>query len=234
MSTQTLAAGDESSKAKVRNTNNSASQELVTPLASKKKGKGVAMTEELDPDATPPMIGNPLPATGPLLSGPHTIDRMNTGDTPSNPAASTSANRMPAPSRGAMKSPAARKSANYPKPPSANKSQCKPSSASATQSIATNATTPSANADDETQASSSSQNEVEDDLREIMVEDEASPSFHSVFYDIEAAKNIPIWVEPISESAIRMFGAFNPAVDEDVLVPLMGYCLDDRSTNATV
>ena len=220
MSTQTLPAGDKSSKAKVRNTNNSASRELVTPLASKKKGKGVAMTEELDPDATPPTIGNPLPATGPVLSGPHTIDRMNTGDTPSNPAASTSANRMPAPSRGATKSPAARKSANYPKPPSANKSQRKPSSASATQSIATNATTPSANADDETQASSSSQNEVEDDLREIMVEDEASPSFHSVFYDIEAAKNIPIWVEPISESAIRMFGAFNPAVDEDVLVPL--------------
>ena len=103
---------------------------------------------------------------------------------------------------------------------STNKLQRKPSSASATQSIATNATTPSANADDETQASSSSQNEVEDDLREIMEENEVSPSFHSVFYDIEAAKNIPIWVEPISESTIQMFGAFNPAVDEDVIVPL--------------
>ena len=48
MSTQTLTAGDESSKAKVCNTNNSASRELVTLLASKKKGKGVAMTEELN------------------------------------------------------------------------------------------------------------------------------------------------------------------------------------------
>ena len=122
----------------------------------------------------PPTIGNPLPATGPILSGPHTIDRMNTGDTPSNPAASTSVNRMPTPSRGATKSPAARKSANYPKPPSTNKLQRKPLSASATQSIATNATTPSANVDDEAQASSSSQNEVERDLREIMEENEAS------------------------------------------------------------
>ena len=100
---------------------------------------------------------------------------MNTGDTPSNPAASTSANQMPVPSRGVTKSPTARKSASYPKPPSTNKLQCKPSSASATQSIATNATTPSANADDETQASSSSQNEVEDDLREIMEEKPTNP-----------------------------------------------------------
>ena len=202
MSMQTLTAGEESSKAKACNMNKSASRELVTPLASKKKGKGVAMMKEPDPDATPPMIGNPLPATGPILSGPHTIGRMNTGDTPSNPAASASANQFPVPSRGATKSPAARKSMSYPKPPSMNKSQRKPLSASATQSIATNATTPSANADDETQASLSSQNEVKDDLREIMEENQGSPSFHSVFYDIEAAKNIPIWVEPISESMI--------------------------------
>ena len=94
---------------------------------------------------------------------------------------STSVKWMPAPSRGVTKSPAARKSASYPKPPSENKSQRKPLSARTTQSIATNATTPSANADDETQASSSGQNEVKDDLREIMEENEVSPSFHSVF-----------------------------------------------------
>ena len=194
MSMQTLTAGDESSKAKVRNMNNSASWELITPLMLKKKGGGVAMMEELDPGATPPMIGNPLPATGPILSGPHPVDRMNTGNTPSNPAASTSTNQMPAPSRGAMKSPAAHKNMSYPKPTDVNKMQCKPWSANVTQSIANNATTLSTNADvdDEIWASSSSQNEVEDDLMEIMEENEGSPSFHSVFYDIEAAKNIPM------------------------------------------
>ena len=168
------------------------------------------------------MIGNPLPATGPILLGPHAVDRTNTGDTPSNPAASTSMNWMPVPSRGVTKSPAACRCASNPKPTGVNKMQHKPLSTSMTQSIATNATTPSTNvdADDETWASSSSQNEVEDDLREIMEENEGSPSFHSVFYDIEAVKNIPIWVEPISESTYWMFRTFNPAIDEDVLVLL--------------
>ncbi|EDR03934.1 uncharacterized protein LACBIDRAFT_331090 [Laccaria bicolor S238N-H82] len=131
--------------------------EIVTPLTTKKKGKGVAMSEEPDPDSMPSTNSNPLPTTGPVLLGSHT-------ENPSSPAAPTSASRMPTPSKGVSKSPAAPRSASNSKSTYTNKAK--------------------------------------------------------VFYDIKEVKGIPIWVEPISESMNRMYGAFNPAVDEDVLVPL--------------
>ncbi|EDR00302.1 uncharacterized protein LACBIDRAFT_314428 [Laccaria bicolor S238N-H82] len=71
-------AGDKSSRIKMHNTNNSASREIVTLLMAKKKGKGVAMTEELNPNTVQSSNNNPLPNTGPVLLGPQT-------KTPSNP-----------------------------------------------------------------------------------------------------------------------------------------------------
>ena len=223
MSSTTPSAGEENIRNKPRHTNNSTSRELVTPLATKKKGKGVSITEEADPEAVSPSNGSPMPATGPVLTGPHLSDKISPEEAPSLPAASQSAKRMPAANRSASAQPAAPRSASTqpaaprsasnPKPTKPNKMARKPSSASATQPTASNATAPSTNADDETQASSSSHNEDEDDHGKHLTEEEYSPAFHSVFWDIEAAKNIPIWVEPITESTNRMFGAFDPSVD---------------------
>jgi hypothetical protein len=80
MSSLTPSAGEENSRNKACHTNNSVSHELVTPLTAKKKGKGVAIIEELDPNATSLMNGSPLPATGLVLSGPHLMDWMNPVD----------------------------------------------------------------------------------------------------------------------------------------------------------
>ena len=58
---------------------------------------------------------------------------------------------------------------------------------------------------------------------------------NAVFWDIEVAKDLPTWVEPITMSTERIFGMFDPAVDEDVLVPMgaVAYCQVGQSTNAT-
>jgi hypothetical protein len=176
--------------------------------------------EEVDPDATSPTNSSPLPATGLVLTGPYPFDKKNTEENPSSPAAPSSANQMPVPSKGATKQPAAPKSANKPKPAEPAKTTRNPSSASTTFTAASSSTTPLAKADNEAQTPSLNHKEDENDYRGFLVESENSPSFHSVFWDIKAGKGIPIWVEPITESTSRMFGTFNPAVDDDVLVPL--------------
>ncbi|EDR05199.1 uncharacterized protein LACBIDRAFT_330017 [Laccaria bicolor S238N-H82] len=92
MSSLAPSAGEESSRNKTRHTNNLASQELVTPLTMRKKGKGMAMTEEMDPDAATPVNSNPLPTKGPVLSGPHPAHRINPTEASLLPAASSSVN----------------------------------------------------------------------------------------------------------------------------------------------
>jgi hypothetical protein len=103
-----------------------------------------------------------------------------------------------------------------------NKMTCKPLSASTTLPTASKIMNSLTDMDNETQLSSPSQNEDENNHGKFIIEGEDSPAFHSVFWDIDAAKNLPIWVEPITESTNCIFGAFDPTVDEDVLVPLGG------------
>ena len=43
---------------------------------------------------------------------------------------------------------------------------------------------------------------------------------NAVFWDIEVVKDLPIWAEPITRSTECMFGTFDLAADEDVLVPM--------------
>ena len=44
--------------------------------------------------------------------------------------------------------------------------------------------------------------------------------YNAVFRGIEVAKDLPIWAEPITMSTERMFGTFDLAADEDILVPM--------------
>ena len=73
--------------------------------------------------------------------------------------------------------------------------------------------------DDETQASVSSHTEGKEDQNAAQTEREES-EYNAVFWDIEVAKDLPIWAEPITMSTERIFGTFDPAEDEDVLVPM--------------
>ena len=73
--------------------------------------------------------------------------------------------------------------------------------------------------DDKTQTSSSSQTE-EDEAETATVDCKATSEFNTIFWDIEAVKDLPVWAEPITTSTNFLFGAFDPAADEDILVPL--------------
>ena len=73
--------------------------------------------------------------------------------------------------------------------------------------------------DDKTRTSSSSQTE-EDEAETATVDHEATLEFNTIFWDIEAVKDLPIWAEPITTLTDRLFGAFDLAADEDILVPL--------------
>jgi hypothetical protein len=101
MSSTTPSVGDDTHRNKTRNTNNSASREIVTPLTTRKKGKGVSMAEVADPEAYSPTNGNSMPSSGPVLTGPHPTDKVSPGETLSHPAAPQSAKHMPAASRSA-------------------------------------------------------------------------------------------------------------------------------------
>jgi hypothetical protein len=105
------------------------------------------MTEEPDPDAISPTSNKPLPATGPLLTGPYPLD----------PAAPSSANQMPVPGKGMTKLPAVSRSASSSKSTIPNRTTWKPSSTGAKPLAAFDATTQSSLVDDETQALLSSQ-----------------------------------------------------------------------------
>ena len=110
MSSSIPSTGDKTLKGKSRNTKNSASWDLVTLLATRKKGKGVSVTEELDPKPISPTNGNSMPASGPVLTGPHLLDKTNPGEAALSPAASQSAKWMPAASRSMSAQPAAPRS----------------------------------------------------------------------------------------------------------------------------
>lgn len=78
----TPSAAEENSWNKASHTNNSVNYELITLLMLKKKGKGVLMTEEPDPEAISPTICSPMTASGPVLTGPHPLDKLVQGRSP--------------------------------------------------------------------------------------------------------------------------------------------------------
>ena len=73
--------------------------------------------------------------------------------------------------------------------------------------------------DNETQESASSRMEGKRDQYAAQAEHEES-KYNAVFRDIEVVKDLPIWAEPITMSTERMFGTFDLAADEDVLIPM--------------
>ena len=88
MSSVTPSTGDNIHQNKTHNTNSSASWDLVTLLTTKRKGKGVSMTEEPDPEADSPVNVSPMPASGLVLTGPHPPDMTNLEEATLSPAAS--------------------------------------------------------------------------------------------------------------------------------------------------
>ena len=246
MSSTTPSVGDDAQRNKTRNTNNSASREIVTPLATKKKGKGVSVTEELDPEAVSPTNDNPIPSHGPILTGPHPQDKNSTEEMPPRPAASQSAKRTSAANRSASApsssskaataSVAAPQSTNHhskvPRKPSSSIANRPPLSSQLPQVVLSESTrafredilnlqttVQTETVDDDTHTSSSSRTEGRKDQDAAPTEHEES-EYHTVFRDIEPVSDLPIWVEPINRSTEHIFGKFNPAEDEDVLVPL--------------
>ena len=72
---------------------------------------------------------------------------------------------------------------------------------------------------DETQASVLSHVEGKRDQNTAQTECEES-EYNAVFWDIEVIKDLPIWAEPITMSTKHIFGTFDPAADEDILLPM--------------
>ncbi|KIK05051.1 hypothetical protein K443DRAFT_92118 [Laccaria amethystina LaAM-08-1] len=247
MSSTTPSVGDDTHRNKTRNTNNSASREIVTPLTTRKKGKGVSMAEVADPEAYSPTNGNSMPSSGPVLTGPHPTDKVSPGETLSHPAAPQSAKRMPAAapksannqpstSRSTNVQTAASKSANnsikaprrsstsgasHPAAPNQQPQLALPDSTPTFRDDMLNlqAAIQKETVDYDTQTSSSSHTEGRKERDTISPEHEES-EYRKVFWDIDAVKDIPIWAEPVTRSTQCMFGKFDPSADEDVLVPL--------------
>ena len=248
MSSVTPSAGDYIHRNKTRNTNNSASQDLVTPLTTKRKGKGFSMMEEPDPEADSHVNVSPMPASGPVLTGPHPPDTTNPEEATSSSAAPQSAKRMPTASRSTIAQPGALKSVSNAKITKSNKTIRKPSTSNTYQPLSSKqqlsneqnnstwalgedllnlrASMQSETADNKTQASTLSQTEGKRDQNTGQAEHKES-EYNAVFWDIEVAKDLPIWAEPITMSTKCIFGMFDPAVDEDILI-LMGV-VDARS-----
>lgn len=141
MSSTTPSVGDDAQNNKTCNTNNSASCKIVTPLTARKKGKGVSMTEELDPEAISPMNGSPIPSHGPILAIPHFLDEASyRGSSPTSTAsqsmkhtstANGSASVQPSSSKATSVPTTTSQSADNP-----NKVPQKPSSSSVNQPTA--------------------------------------------------------------------------------------------------
>ena len=136
MSSSVPSAGDDNPKGKTRITNNLASRDIVILLTTERKGKGVSMTEEPDPEAISPMNHIPMPASGPVLTGPHTTNSDTPEGMTSSPAAFQSASRVPSASKSSSKLPAASRSVNITKPSTSDKGACKPSTTGANQPAA--------------------------------------------------------------------------------------------------
>ncbi|KIK02794.1 hypothetical protein K443DRAFT_5824 [Laccaria amethystina LaAM-08-1] len=133
MSSSVPSAGDDNLKNKSHSTNNSASQDFVTLLTTRKKGKGVSMTKEPDPKAKSPTNHSPMPVSGPILTGPYSLDFMNLEGISINPTAPQSVNRVPVTNKDVNKLLAAPKSANNPRPSFLNKTVQKALTASVNQ-----------------------------------------------------------------------------------------------------
>ena len=206
------------------NTNNSVSREIITPLATRKKGKGVLMTKEPDPEAVSPMNDNPIPSHGPTLTRPHPQDKTSTEEIPPHSAASQSMKCMSAANRSASAQSSSSKattvpvttsqSANNPskvpqKPSAPNVNR--PSVSSQLPQVVLSelarafredilnlqTTVQTETIDDDTQTSSSSRMEGREEQDAAPTEHKES-EYHAVFWDIEAVSNLPIWVEPIT------------------------------------
>ena len=113
MSSATPSTGDSVHQNKTHSTNNSASWNLITLLTTRRKGKGVSMTEELDPEADSPVNISPMPASGPVLTGPHPLDTTNLEEVSLSPAAPQSMKWMLTASRSMSTQPAAPKSVTH-------------------------------------------------------------------------------------------------------------------------
>ena len=74
--------------------------------------------------------------------------------------------------------------------------------------------------DNETQASMLSQTEGKRDQYTAQAEGKES-GYNAVFWDIKVIRELLIWAEPITISTEHIFGTFNPAADQDILI-LMG------------
>ena len=94
------------------------------------------MTEEPDPEAISPTNHNPMPASGPVLTGPHAMNSDTPEGMTSSPAAFQSASRVPSASKSSSKLPAASRSTNSTKPSTSNKGARKPSTTGANQPAA--------------------------------------------------------------------------------------------------
>ncbi|EDR04306.1 uncharacterized protein LACBIDRAFT_330822 [Laccaria bicolor S238N-H82] len=237
MSSTTPTGGDDIHRNKTRNTNNSTSHELITPLTDKKKGKGVSMAEEPDPEAITPANDSPMPSSGPVLMGPHSLDKTNPGEISSYPAASQSVKHIPAANRSASSLPPASKSSNAPSAQTAasrstsntNKASRKPSTSGMNQPAASLQQTPAEPSEsalafredlinlqaaihkevveDDTQSSSLSHTEGRRVQYTASTKCKESET-QTIFWDIDAAQNIPIWAESIIKSTECMFGKF--------------------------
>ena len=94
------------------------------------------MTEEPDPEAISPTHHNPMPASGPVLTGPHAMDSDTLEGMTSSPAAFQSMIQVPSASKSSSKLPATSRSANSTKPSTSNKGARKPSTTGADQPAA--------------------------------------------------------------------------------------------------
>ncbi|EDR12181.1 uncharacterized protein LACBIDRAFT_323266 [Laccaria bicolor S238N-H82] len=212
---------------------------LVTmPAATAKKGKGVSMAEEPDPEVISPTLHNPMSSSGPVLTGPHTLDHSTIEGPSSNPAASSSVSQLPKAGKSVSNPPATPRSASNTRQGIQNKGTCKPLTTGVSKNAASVPEGPPRNkpalvddllnlqaamqhsmAEGRTQPSVSSQ--TEEDKTETTPEDRGSMSkFNTIFWDIEPYRELPVWAEPIMHLSAHMFGVFDPAADEDVLVPL--------------
>ncbi|EDR12896.1 uncharacterized protein LACBIDRAFT_323715 [Laccaria bicolor S238N-H82] len=159
--------------------NNLASCEIVTPLMTRKKGKGVSMTKELDPEAISPTNGSPMPSSGSVLTGPHHLDSLT-------PAASQGMKRMPTANRSpstAGANPLAAHSQQVQVPPSES-SQAFRDDLRKVQDTMQKETV-----DNVTQAFSSSHQEGENDPDTVSIEDKESEC-RTIFWDIDAASSV--------------------------------------------
>ena len=148
---------------------------------------------------------------------------------------------MPSASKSSSKLPTASKIVNSTKPSTLNKGARKPSTIGVNQPAAfeqqpqrrlpdiiqasredllnLKAVIQSGTKDNDSQTSSSSRTE-EDETELNAVNHGDTSEFNTIFWAIDVVKDLPIWAEPITMLTDHLFGVFDPAANEDVLVLL--------------